>query len=113
MSTQGVGPAGLPPWLRGPVGPARDTPRQTGGAGDVRTGGATPRPSPPAADAALSPASLASPPDGVDPELWSLLTTEERAHFGRFADMGGVTYGPGASRPSRPAVQGRRLDLKI
>lgn len=52
-------------------------------------------------------------PEGVEPELWSLLTTEERAHFARFAAMGGVTYGPKAAGPKRPFVRGQRLDVRI
>lgn len=52
-------------------------------------------------------------PEGVEPELWSLLTTDERAHFARFAAMGGVTYGPNAASPERPFVRGQRLDVRI
>ena len=52
-------------------------------------------------------------PDGVAPELWSLLTTEERAHFARFAAMGGVTYGPETQSSNRPFVRGQRLDVRI
>ncbi len=60
---------------------------------------------------AMADASVAIP-EGVDPELWSLLTTEERAHFARFAAMGGVTYGPESSA-KKPFVRGQRLDLRI
>jgi hypothetical protein len=66
----------------------------------------TPAPAPETADGAVA------IPEGVDPELWSLLTTEERAHFARFAAMGGVTYGPESST-QRPFVRGQRLDLRI
>lgn len=117
MSMQGVGGAGLPPWLRGPAettrqpesAPARSNGAEAGRAAPPQAQRSAPAPAPLQAPAAAPDAA----PEGVDAELWSLLTTEERAHFAHFQAMGGVTYGPGAARPTRPSVQGHRLDLRI
>jgi hypothetical protein len=117
MSVQGIGPGAAPQWLRAPE--TSSAPQQSEGAGRAREQQAQPPrvgseaaltvapPSPGHASAA------GSAPEGVDAELWSLLTTEERGHFARFAAMGGVTYGPGAGSPSRPLASGHRLDLKV
>lgn len=55
----------------------------------------------------------ASAPPGTDPELWSVLTGEERAFFARVGTMGPLTYGrmtsPAAASPS---MRGGRLDVK-
>lgn len=56
----------------------------------------------------------AEPPQGADPELWSMLTPEERAFFARAWLLGPVTYGPGASTPSWPQIHlGGRIDLRV
>ncbi|MFW6331372.1 MAG: hypothetical protein ACOC3J_06570, partial [Gemmatimonadota bacterium] len=93
----------------------RSAPDEAGGASRAseqnRTAEATvraPALAPPAGDPGDAPI-----PDGVDAELWSLLTTEERTHFARFAAMGGVTYGPRTQGPAAPPVRGHRLDLRI
>lgn len=114
MSIQGIGPAGVPQWLRAPetAGGSKGTDgaevarEQPAGVQSSATRGVAP-PSP-----ALAPPSGGAP-DGVDAELWSLLTTEERGHFARFAAMGGVTYGPRSENPSPPLARGHRLDLRI
>jgi hypothetical protein len=111
MSVHGIGPT-IPDVYRGE--PAR-RPEDSEGAEAARS----PRPDPATEQRTVAPAvpdgggDLQSVPEGVDAELWSLLTTEERAHFARFAAMGGVTYGPRADAPSRPPVRGHRLDLRI
>ncbi|MDX2185067.1 MAG: hypothetical protein SFW08_13910 [Gemmatimonadaceae bacterium] len=93
---------------------------------DVRTPAATPsridraptmRPAAPPAPAS-SRALGAEPPAGVDPQLWSVLTTDERAHFAKLAQMGPLTYGRNvsafsASTPTPPAARGARLDVRI
>jgi hypothetical protein len=56
----------------------------------------------------------AEPPQGADPELWSMLTPEERAFFARAWLMGPVTYGPGASTSPWPQVHlGGRIDMRV
>ncbi len=116
MSVQGIGP-GAPQWLRAPE--TTSAPKDTGDAGRAREPQAQPSRVGSEATLAVAPPSpghataAGSAPEGVDAELWSLLTTEERGHFARFAAMGGVTYGPGAGTPSRPLASGHRLDLKV
>src|SRR5690606_3221314 len=43
----------------------------------------------------------AEAPAGTDPELWQVLSPQERAYFARMTAMGPLTYGA-ASRPSTP-----------
>jgi hypothetical protein len=59
-------------------------------------------------------AAQVSAPRDVDPELWSLLTTEERSHFARSQALGPLTYGraPSAERTQAP-MRGLRLDLRV
>jgi hypothetical protein len=55
------------------------------------------------------------PPPGTDPELWSVLTAEERAFFARAGAMGPLTYGRAIAQPSAahsPLLRGGRLDVK-
>jgi hypothetical protein len=120
MTMQGIGPVANPHWPAPSASPAQPI----GVAAEPET-----RPQDPAATArpewgagaaagmdALQPDGPRAPdaaPEGVDGELWSLLTTEERAHFSRFAAMGGVTYGPRSTPSSRPLVSGQRLDLRV
>jgi hypothetical protein len=59
----------------------------------------------------------AEPPTGVDPQLWSVLTTEERAHFAKLSAMGPLTYGRSAmafrvADAPPPATRGARLDVR-
>jgi len=52
------------------------------------------------------------PPKGTDPELWKVLTADERAFFARDEAMGPLSYGSRiASQPSLPA-RGGRLNLR-
>jgi hypothetical protein len=46
-------------------------------------------------------------PAGTDPELWSVLTADERSFFAKASALGPLTYGRisdggGAARPARP-----------
>jgi hypothetical protein len=56
------------------------------------------------------------PPAGTDPELWSVLSAEERGFFAKAGAMGPLTYGrmmnDGATQPALPAVRGGRLDIR-
>lgn len=55
---------------------------------------------------------VAAPP-GTDPELWSVLTGEERAFFARVGTMGPLTYGRMTAPPAAsPSMRGGRLDVK-
>lgn len=52
------------------------------------------------------------PPKGTDPELWKVLTADERAFFAREDSMGPLSYGHRiATTPSLPA-RGGRLNLR-
>ena len=65
--------------------------------------------------ASAPPVPLQAPP-GTDPTLWSVLNSEERAHFARLGAMGPLTYGrvlSGHMQPPTPDVRGGRLDLKV
>lgn len=53
-----------------------------------------------------------APPQGVDPSLWNVLTTEERAYFAKVRAMGPITYGP-AQSANRPAMRGGRIDVTV
>lgn len=56
----------------------------------------------------------AAPPAGTDPELWSVLTGEERAFFARVGSMGPLTYGrmTSSAPAAAPGMRGVRLDVK-
>ncbi len=109
LSIPGLSP--LPPGLDR-IG----TPQRGGRASEA----AVPRPelrpeSGSAARAPHDPGGAAEVPPGTDPELWAVLTTEERAHFSRLRSMGPLTYGSGPdSGPAAPtrARRGVRLDVR-
>lgn len=69
----------------------------------------------PAAAAATQASLPVEPPAGTDPELWSVLTAEERGFFAKLGAMGPLTYGRvlAESRGDVPSVRGGRLDLKV
>lgn len=54
-------------------------------------------------------------PEGTDPELWKVLTSEERSFFARMSAGGPLTYGrwSAASTPQAPLVRGGRLDIRV
>lgn len=90
----------------------------------LRPGGAaethgTVRPERPATAERAAPAAAGSEavpskaPEGTDPALWSVLTSEERAFFARARALGPVTYGPGRRAALSGAPLGGRLDLRV
>jgi hypothetical protein len=53
-------------------------------------------------------------PPGTDPELWSVLTGEERRFFAQARSMGPVTYGKGNLGLAEFGLQrGVRLDVRV
>lgn len=111
MSVTMIG--GVPPQLR-----PRGVAGSPAGQGETEVA-AQPRPevapAPGAHPASLQVVLPAEVPAGTDPELWQMLTAEERAHFARMSTMGPLTYG----RPSRPTdpgepmlARGGRLDVR-
>ena len=67
-----------------------------------------------------APANVASAraPEGTDPKLWSVLTSEERAYFAK-ASNGPLTYSrltnPNRTAGSTPAmsIRGGRVDIRV
>jgi hypothetical protein len=52
-------------------------------------------------------------PPGTDPELWAVLTSDERAYFAKLGAMGPLTYGRILTQQSAPPVaRGGRIDVK-
>jgi len=74
---------------------------------------------PPASPNAAQPGAAAVPtqaPPGTDPELWNVLSAEERVFFAKLGAMGPLTYGrvlSQAQQPSSPSARGGRLDVKV
>ena len=65
----------------------------------------------PAAPRPAAPAASATPPAMAGATLWDILTPDEREFFLRMADMGPLTYRPGATpRPAAPT--GGRIDVR-
>lgn len=56
----------------------------------------------------------AEAPQGTDPTLWSVLTSEERNFFAKTASLGPLTYGriKAATPAAPPSVRGGRLDVR-
>jgi len=55
-------------------------------------------------------------PPGTDPELWSVLSTEERAFFAKVGAMGPLTYGrvlSGQAPTPSHDLRGGRLNVKV
>ena len=80
--------------------------------------GALPSTRPAQAPTAPQTATAAVPtqaPAGTDPELWNVLSSEERVFFAKLGAMGPLTYGrvlSQAQQPSAPSARGGRLDVK-
>ena len=78
-----------------------------GGAKDAHTASSAP-----SAPSAL----LARAPEGTDPGLWSVLTSEERNYFSKTVTSGPLTYSrvmlSGARATPAPAARGGRIDLR-
>jgi hypothetical protein len=72
------------------------------------------RPAPAAVPARAAAALPVEAPPGTDPELWSVLTVEERGFFARSAARGPLSYGPtvSAPRPEAAVARGVRLDVR-
>ncbi|MCC6773791.1 MAG: hypothetical protein IT360_21575 [Gemmatimonadaceae bacterium] len=113
MSIHGIrSPYGAP--VRPNAVPVR--PDQSGGAqrAGVPAPAAAPVPSRPASAGAVGGVPV-QPPQGTDPELWGVLTQDERAYFAKLGAMGPLTYGrvlSGQMPTSAPMARGGRLDVK-
>jgi len=115
MSINGIrSPYGAP--VRPSVSPAR--PEQAGTAGGAQRAGVPAPAQGPGAVRAPAAAATGVPvqaPQGTDPELWSVLTQDERSYFAKLGAMGPLTYGrvlSGQLPSSPPMARGGRLDVK-
>ena len=96
----------------------QEKPRTTVEQERAATAAAAPAPARVAASGLLAPRpGVAAPeaPAGTDPELWKVLTAEERSFFARMGSSGPLTYGRqavAASAPQAPMVRGGRLDVR-
>ena len=67
-----------------------------------------------AASAAASGVLSAEAPEGTDPALWSVLTSEERSYFAKANSIGLLTYSPRRSANAGAAtIRGGRIDVKV
>lgn len=115
----------IPGLLSGVQRPATDAARarveQGYGYGRPATGPGMPgQPAQPVRPGAVSiaqpagPSLPATPPAGTDPELWAVLTGEERSFFAKLGAMGPLTYSRVMTTPNAPpTVRGGRLDVKV
>lgn len=71
---------------------------------------------PGAARTQVAPAAVpAQPPPGTDPDLWNVLSNDERTYFAKLGAMGPLTYGrvlSGHVQPQQAVSRGARLDVK-
>lgn len=101
--------------------PRTDATRQTGVStnagrqtGTAATGTAALKPQAPIATATQTTVP-AEAPAGTDPELWNVLTAEERTFFAKTSALGPLTYGryKAATNPAAPTTaRGVRLDVR-
>jgi hypothetical protein len=52
-------------------------------------------------------------PPGTDPELWRLLTSEERRFFSKLHETGPLTYGPRTANTPPGLLRGGRFDRTV
>ncbi len=103
--------------------PIRNNPYATADALRTRTEAGRPGAAPARPASLGSPATLgqapttlpAEAPSGTDPELWSVLSSDERAFFAKAGALGPLTYGraSASAAPAGPATsRGGRLDVR-
>jgi hypothetical protein len=119
MAINGIGGSGFNPYATGVTRPSVSVPRQTTPQTSSEVAIADPKSLANAikSDAAARTAQLnsANAPDGVDQDLWSVLSKEERSFFMKAGTMGPLTYGRMSSSQNSaptPILRGGRLDIK-
>lgn len=121
MSISSLNPA-LNAYLGNVTRPGTGSTQSATDAGRARTeqagrAGAPQAPQRPGATSIAAPAQptlQAAAPQGTDPELWSVLTGEERAFFAKVGTLGPLTYGRVMQAPNAPpSIRGGRLDIKV
>ena len=119
MAINGVGSGGFNPYATGVTRPSTGVPRQTTPqmSSDVAVADQKSLANAIKSDAAARTAQLNSPnaPNGVDQDLWSVLSKDERSFFMKAGTMGPLTYGRMSSSQNptpTPILRGGRLDIK-
>ena len=119
MAINGIGSGGFNPYTTGVTRPGAGAPRPATPQTSSDVVVADPRSLANAikSDAAARTAQLTSTsaPIGVDQDLWSVLSKEERSFFMKAGTMGPLTYGRSSSSQSpapAPILRGGRLDIK-
>lgn len=103
MNTNGIGSS------LGHLRVAQPEPRTQPRAGVPAPGTA---PTPPAARGVEAETRPVEMPPGTDPELWKVLSTQERAFFAKVGAMGPLTYGRMLNSGMAPVTRGVRLDVQ-
>ncbi len=68
----------------------------------------------PTAAAPADPASAVRAPEGVNPQLWGVLTDDEQAFFMKQHSLGPLTYGPKqTTHIAAEAPRGQRIDVRV
>jgi len=119
MAINGIGGGGFNPYATDAARPSTGAPRQPAAQVSNDVAAADPKSVASAikSDAAARTAQLSSPnaPNGVDQELWSVLSKDERSFFMKAGTMGPLTYGRMSTSQSpapAPILRGGRLDIK-
>ena len=118
MAINGISGGGFNPYATGVTRPSAGVPRQTTQtSSDVSVADPKALANAIKSDAAARTAQLnsATAPTGVDQDLWSVLSKEERSFFMKAGTMGPLTYGRTSSSQSpapAPILRGGRLDIK-
>ena len=113
MNVNGIGGSAAQQLLR-----PQEKPRTNVEQERAATAAAAPVPARVAASGLLAPRpGVVAPeaPAGTDPELWKVLTSEERSFFSRMSSGGPLTYGrqtATAAPQQAPMVRGGRLDVR-
>ena len=116
MSVGGIGP-GVPPSGFVP-GLGRRNEAEDAAAKSARSDSATQAAPPATEQVGVRAGANAVPeeaPPGTDPQLWAVLSPEERSFFARAREMGPLTYGPGRAPDAAipTALQGGRIDVRV
>ncbi len=116
MAITSLNPA-LNAYLGNVTRPGTDAARSRTEQAGVRSVGTPAQPTRPGAASIAAPAQpslAAAAPQGTDPELWSVLTGEERTFFAKVGSLGPLTYGRVMqAQNAPPSIRGGRLDIKV
>ena len=122
MAINGIGGGGFNPYATGVTRPSATAPRQQTQETQQSPNGVGAADQKSVADAIKNDAAArnaqlnsTNAPAGVDQDLWSVLSKEERSFFMKAGTMGPLTYGRMSSSQTpapAPMLRGGRLDIK-